>query len=148
MHFHPVEPHDAIDARDVIVSALLSSTLVNSPVTNRPAAEHLAGEIIAALHHNGLLAPNPHMRRSEISLSDVRYDNNEVPAADDDLEHHIDQALDRNGITDPAARAHWRAGLISLVTHVSPFSPPSHRAPHATPQRKNAPADQHGPAPC
>lgn len=147
MHSHSAELHDANDARDVIVGALLSSTLVNSPVTSRPAAEHLAGEIIAALHHNGLLAPTPLMRRSELSMSDVRYDN-EIPAGEGDLERYIDQALDRNGITDPAARAHWRAGLISLATHMPPISPPSHPAPHATPQRPNAPTDQHGPTSC
>ena len=57
--------------------------------------------------HGGSLSP--------IDLHDVTFDRVRAATCDGDLDALIAQALDRNGITDPAARASWREALRSMA---------------------------------
>ncbi|MBU8839058.1 hypothetical protein [Mycolicibacterium goodii] len=52
---------------------------------------------------------------SSIDLHDVAFDRVRAATCDGDLDAFIAQALDRNGITDPAGRALWRGALRSLA---------------------------------
>ncbi|MCV7009015.1 transglycosylase SLT domain-containing protein [Mycobacterium gordonae] len=60
--------------------------------------------------------------QGSIPLSEVSFEGKGVWAGGREAVHrYLEEALDRMGISDPRARAHWMAGMTTIAEHESGF---------------------------
>ncbi|WP_240751303.1 transglycosylase SLT domain-containing protein [Mycobacterium paragordonae] len=76
----------------------------------------------AATRSAGLAAGAAGVDRGAIPLSEVSFEGKGVwPGGRGAIGRFLDEALDRMGISDPRARANWRAGMMTIAEHESSF---------------------------
>ncbi|WP_264961020.1 transglycosylase SLT domain-containing protein, partial [Mycobacterium kiyosense] len=76
----------------------------------------------AAARSAGLAAGAAGLERGAIPLSDVSFEGKGVwPGGRGAIGRFLEEALDRMGISDPGARANWRAGMMTIAEHESSF---------------------------
>lgn len=71
---------------------------------------------------SGLAAGAAGVSKGDLASSEVSFEGKGLwPGGAAAMSRVVDEALDRNGISDPRARANWKAGMMTIADHESSF---------------------------